>query len=147
MAASFAVAAAAVTSRLANVATKAARLSPALVDRLRLVEAHLGTAFVDDVLAEVGAAAPLIDEVFVPGARVCFTGTAMSPSGRVHGRDEMERLAVGAGLTPVANVTKTRCDVLVVAEIGTQSGKARKARDYGKPVLTAEEFFAWVGVS
>ena len=142
-----AVAAAAVTSRLANVATKAARLSPALVDRLRLVEAHLGTAFVDDVLAELGAAAPLIDEVFVPGARVCFTGTAMSPSGRVHGRDEMERLAVGAGLTPVANVTKTRCDVLVVAEIGTQSGKARKARDYGKPVLTAEEFFAWVGVS
>lgn len=141
------VAAVAVTSRLANVATKAARLSPALVDRLRLVETHLGTRFVDDVLAELGAAVPLIDEVFVPGARVCFTGTAMSPSGRLYGRDEMQRLAVGAGLTPVANVTKTRCDVLVVAEIGTQSGKARKARDYAKPVLTAEEFFAWVGVS
>ena len=43
-------------------------------------------------------------------------------------------------------MTKTRCDLLVVAEVGTQSGKARKAREYGKPVISADEFFAWVGV-
>ncbi|GAA1743491.1 AAA family ATPase [Aeromicrobium alkaliterrae] len=141
-----AVASAAVTRRLANVATKAARLSPALIERLRLVEQHLGTAFVDDVLTAIDADLQGVDELFVAGARVCFTGTAMSPSGRVHGRDEMNALATSLGLTPVANVTKTRCDVLVVAEIGTQSGKARKAKDYGKPVVTAEEFFAWAGV-
>ncbi|WP_304523517.1 AAA family ATPase [Aeromicrobium sp. Leaf350] len=141
------VVAAAVSSRLVNVATKAARLSPTLVERLQLVEQHLGTAFVDDVLRALNADVLGVDELFVPGARVCFTGTAMSPSGRVHGRDEMNALATSLGLTPVANVTKTRCDLLVVAEIGTQSGKARKARDYGKPVVTAEEFFAWAGVA
>jgi hypothetical protein len=56
----------------------------------------------------------------------------------------MERLAVAAGLTPVQSVTKTRCDVLVTAEAGTQSGKARKAMEYGKPVFCADDFFAWL---
>jgi len=140
------VVAAAVTARLANVAAKAARLSPQLVERLRLVEQHLGTAFLDELLLAADADLPGIVEVFVAGARVCFTGEAVAPSGRSYDRRQMETLATEAGLTPVASVTKTRCDVLVVAEIGTQSGKARKARDYGKPVITAEEFFAWAGV-
>ena len=42
------------------------------------------------------------------------------------------------------SVTKTRCEVLVTAEAGTQSGKARKALEWGKPVFSAEEFFAWL---
>jgi hypothetical protein len=46
-------------------------------------------------------------------------------------------------LAPVRSVTKTRCEVLVIAEAGTQSGKARKAQEYGKPVYTADEFLAW----
>lgn len=53
-------------------------------------------------------------------------------------------MAATAGLKPVRSVTKTRCEVLVTAEAGTQSGKARKAQEYGKPVFTAEEFFAWL---
>jgi ATP-dependent DNA helicase PIF1 len=141
-----AVVAAAVSSRLANVAAKAARLSPQLVERLRLVEQHLGTVFLDELLLAADSDLPGIVEVFVAGARVCFTGEAVAPSGRSYDRRQMEALATEAGLTPVASVTKTRCDVLVVAEIGTQSGKARKARDYGTPVITAEEFFAWAGV-
>jgi hypothetical protein len=43
----------------------------------------------------------------------------------------------------VQSVTKTRCEVLVTAEAGTQSGKARKAQEYGKPVFTADEFLEW----
>jgi hypothetical protein len=34
--------------------------------------------------------------------------------------------------------------VLVTAEAGTQSGKARKAQEYGKPVFSADDFFAWL---
>ena len=49
--------------------------------------------------------------------------------------------------TPVKTVSKTRCDVLVTAEAGTQSGKARKAMEYGKPVFTADEFFAWLSAA
>jgi hypothetical protein len=33
---------------------------------------------------------------------------------------------------------------LVTAEAGSQSGKARKALECGKPVFTADEFLAWV---
>jgi ATP-dependent DNA helicase PIF1 len=32
----------------------------------------------------------------------------------------------------------------VTAEAGTQSGKARKAQEYGKAVFSADEFFAWL---
>ncbi|PRC57261.1 AAA family ATPase, partial [Mycobacterium sp. ITM-2017-0098] len=76
--------------------------------------------------------------------RICFTGTAQDPAGRIVERDEMERMATAAGLLPVKTVTKTRCDVLVTAEAGTQSGKARKAQEYGKPVFCADDFFAWL---
>lgn len=141
-----AVVAEAVSARLANVATKTSRLSPQLVERLRTVEGLLGEAFVDDVVAAVNDANPAASDVLQAGVRVCFTGTATSPSGRMYERDEMERLARDAGLVPATNVTKTKCDLLVVAEVGTQSGKARKAREYGKPVISADEFFAWVGV-
>jgi hypothetical protein len=56
----------------------------------------------------------------------------------------MERLAESAGLRPVKTVSKTRCEVLVTAEAGSQSGKARKALEYGKPLFTADEFLAWM---
>jgi len=85
-----------------------------------------------------------IGAVLTPGARICFTGTAQDSAGRIVERWEMEELAESAGLKPVKSVTKTRCEVLVIAEAGTQSGKARKAQEYGKPVFTADEFLAWV---
>ncbi|MCV7170818.1 AAA family ATPase [Mycobacterium manitobense] len=85
-----------------------------------------------------------IAATLTPGMRICFTGTAQDRSGRIVERPEMERLAAEAGLTPVKTVSKTRCDVLVTAEVGTQSGKARKAQEYGKPVFCADDFFAWL---
>ena len=42
------------------------------------------------------------------------------------------------------SVTRTRCEVLVTAEAGSQSGKARKAQEFGKPVLSADDFFTWL---
>ena len=89
-------------------------------------------------------AADSIDDTLVPGTRICFTGTAQDGAGRIVERWEMEKLATSAGLTPVKTVSKTRCDVLVTAEAGTQSGKARKAQEYGKPVFNADEFLAWL---
>lgn len=88
-------------------------------------------------------AAVEVGRVLRPGVRVCFTGTVITPDARRLERPEMEALAA-AGLVPVANVTKTRCDVLVVAEAGTQSGKAKRVLQYGKPVITAGEFLAHV---
>lgn len=118
-----------------------APLPEEVVARLHEASALLGV----DVVS--GAAKVMrhdIDATLVPGARICFTGTALDATGRVVERDEMERLAASAGLAPVRSVTKTRCEVLITAEAGTQSGKARKAQEYGKAVFTAEEFFGWL---
>jgi NAD-dependent DNA ligase len=112
--------------------------------RLCDAEELLGVAIVDESVESALATAD-IAAVLVPGARVCFTGTAEDDAGRIVDRDEMQDLAAQAGLVPVPSVTKTRCEVLVTAEVGSQSGKARKAREWGKPVFSAAEFFAWLG--
>ncbi len=85
-----------------------------------------------------------IADVLVPGARVCFTGTMHSPTAGPLERAQMNELATAHGLEPVNTVTKSKCEVLIVAEAGTQSGKARKAIELGKPVFAASEFFAWI---
>ncbi|HEY6649357.1 MAG TPA: AAA family ATPase [Mycobacterium sp.] len=122
-------------------AASRATLTGAVVERLREAEAFLGAEILSGACVleqhDIGAA-------LVPGARICFTGTTQDATGRIVERDEMERLAQKAGLAPVKSVTKTRCEVLVTAEAGSQSGKARKAQEYGKPVFSADEFFAWL---
>ena len=122
-------------------AASRALLPDEVITRLHHASNLLGV----DVMAGVTSTARHdIGASLTPGARICFTGTALDTTGRVVERDEIERLAASAGLIPVRSVTKTRCEVLVTAEAGTQSGKARKAQEYGKAVFTAEEFFAWL---
>lgn len=119
------------------------RLTAEVVARLRAAQRILGVEIVDGTL-ESALAGTAIDTVLVPGARICFTGTAQDAAGREVSREQMMRWAEAAGLVPVKTVTKTRCEVLVTAEVGTQSGKARKAHELGKPVISADEFLAWV---
>jgi len=128
-----------VQNRLRAAIENSAGLPALLLDRVREVEVLLGTKI------HVGAAAGSedISAVLVPGARVCFTGSVIDPQGAAFTKSELEALIIDSGLVWSANVTKTRCDVLIVAEMGTQSGKARKAKEYGKPVFSAADFFAW----
>ncbi|MDV3129882.1 AAA family ATPase [Mycobacterium sp. 21AC1] len=119
------------------------RLTEEAVARLRAAEQLLGVEIIDDSV-ESALTGDDISAVLVPGARVCFTGTAQNKQGHILSREEMMALAADAGLKPVPSVTKTRCEVLVTAEVGTQSGKARKAQEFGKPVFSADEFFSWV---
>jgi ATP-dependent DNA helicase PIF1 len=121
-------------------AASRAQLTAEVVSRLREASEYLGVEIVSD---SVFLERDDIADVLVPGARICFTGTAQDSAGRVIERWEMEELAESVGLKPVKTVSKTRCEVLVTAEAGSQSGKARKASEYGKPVFTADEFLAW----
>lgn len=130
-----------VAARLASVAQKSAGLSPAVVERLTLLTAMLGADLGAEIAFRGGAGAS--SPVF-RGARVCFTGDAIGLDGAPLSRAEMNEYAERIGLVPVSSVTKTRCDLLVVAELGTQSGKARKAADYGKPVISVADFFTAV---
>jgi hypothetical protein len=120
-----------------------APLTTEVLDRLREAERVLGHVIVDDDVVSAHGGVD-VHEVLVPGARVCFTGTAEDADGTPITRTAMERMAASAGLVPVPSVTKTRCELLVTAEPGTQSGKARKAREFGKPVLSVDEFLAWI---
>lgn len=73
------------------------------------------------------------------GQRVCFTGTAVV-DGVSYDRHGLEALAAAAGLQPVKNVSKKGCDILVAADTSTMSGKAKKARDFGIPVISVVDF-------
>jgi hypothetical protein len=116
------------------------QLPAVVVERLREASRLLGVEIVSESMClepdDIGS-------VLTPGVRICFTGTVQDSAGLIVERWEMEQLAASAGLKPVQSVTKTRCEVLVTAEAGTQSGKARKAQEYGKPVFTADEFLEW----
>ncbi|MCK6212096.1 AAA family ATPase [Georgenia sp. EYE_87] len=129
----------AVAARLASVVRKSAGLSPSIVERLSILEPLLGAGLADTL----GQSSQLdLATVVFKGARVCFTGDAVDADGRSMSRAEIERYAEEIGLTPVGNVTKTKCDLLVVAELGTQSGKARDAAKWGKPVISVAQFLA-----
>ena len=117
-----------------------AQLPTEVIGRLREASEYLGVEIVSE---SVFLRRDDISDILVPGARICFTGTAQDSAGRVIERWEMEELAASAGLSPVKTVSKTRCEVLVTAEAGSQSGKARKALEYGKPVFTADDFLRW----
>jgi DNA polymerase-3 subunit epsilon len=73
------------------------------------------------------------------GLRVCFTGTATLDRRPVE-RRELERLAANYGLQPVGSVTQKGCDLVVAADSTSMSGKAKKARDWGIPVMSVQDF-------
>ena len=74
------------------------------------------------------------------GTRICFTGAAVGADGGPILREWLEGVAASRGLQPVAAVTKKGCDLLVVADLATQSSKARKAREYAIPVIDVSEY-------
>lgn len=101
------------------------------------------------VLEEVRATPADNDETLDPqqsaeslaGKRVCFTGEMLCRyRGQLMTRDVCEELAAAAGLTVADSVTK-KLDVLVVADPHTQSGKAKKARQYGVRVMHEPVFW------
>ena len=75
-----------------------------------------------------------------PGMRVCFTGTAIGKNGEELKREILEAYATKKSLVPVSSVTKKTCDLLVAADKSSMSGKTKKARDYGIPVISVAEF-------
>nr|MDP8929590.1 exonuclease domain-containing protein [Actinomycetota bacterium] len=80
------------------------------------------------------------------GCSVCFTGQLTSTlGGEPITRDRAQMLAVEAGLSIRQGVTKD-LDLLIVADPHTQSGKAKKARQYGTRILAEQTFWRAIGV-
>ena len=77
------------------------------------------------------------------GKKVCFTGEALGLSGESISRNDLEALASKVGLHPVKDVTKKGCDVLVAADETSMSGKAKKAKEWGIPVISVDKFISY----
>lgn len=83
----------------------------------------------------------------ITGRRVCFTGEcACQYEGSSITRSVATQLASERGLIVQESVTKG-LDILVVADPESQSGKARKARQYGITILPELVFWRKIGVA
>jgi DNA polymerase-3 subunit epsilon len=81
------------------------------------------------------------------GRSVCFTGEIVSMRGGERITREMaEQLVTEAGLEVRQSVTK-KLDILVVADPDTQSGKARKAQQYGVRIIAERALWQALGVA
>jgi DNA polymerase III subunit epsilon len=81
------------------------------------------------------------------GRTVCFTGELRSSiGGQRITKERAEQLATNAGLFVLRGVTK-KLEILVLADPDTQSGKARKARDYGTRLMAEAVFWRELAVS
>ncbi len=83
------------------------------------------------------------DKDISEGMYICFTGSAFI-GGKKISRTELEYKATVARLVPVSSVTKRSCDILVAADPASQSGKARKARQYDIPIMDVVAFLSKV---
>ena len=109
----------------------------------------------DQVLAEAKSqsadatlkrSAPRTDKDDLSGKRVCFTGELQCLlDGQPLTRENAEVLAKGAGLSVLSTVTK-KLDLLILADPHSQSGKAKKAREYGVRIMHEPVFWNAIGV-
>jgi len=80
------------------------------------------------------------------GKRVCFTGECQCRmNGKPITREVASESATGRGMVVEERVTK-KLDVLVVADPLSQSGKAKKAREYGIRILHEPLFWNMLGI-
>jgi len=132
-----------VSRRLSQILERVPLLPSALSERLQLLERELEISLPIGATSTAGPSRPSIGDALVSGARICFTGEAQTEDGASISRRELEERAQTNGLVPVKNVSRTRCDVLIVAEIGTQSGKAKTALEHSKPIYSVAEYLCW----
>lgn len=84
-----------------------------------------------------------LDDIPV-GAAICFTGSFVDRDGNKLSKADLEKLATDYGYTVVSSVTKSKCDVVVAVDPSSSSGKAKKAREFGKPVIASQSFLEQV---
>jgi ATP-dependent DNA helicase PIF1 len=115
-----------------------------IADHLAQVDELLGTSLEianRDSITQTAS----VDETLLPGVTFYISGTPHTPSGDRIEKGEVAAMAAERGLVYVDSFGKKACGVLVVAEEGSQSGKARKAAGWGMPVFSLQEFWQWLG--
>jgi DNA polymerase-3 subunit epsilon len=92
------------------------------------------------------AVAPVSHAEDLTGRSVCFTGASVvSIQGLFLGRADQVRLAAKAGLVIKGSVSK-KCDILVLADPDSRSGKSKMADDLGIRKIAEPVFWRMLGV-
>lgn len=113
----------------------------------QMVDQMLEAATLQLSLAQREAAREDVEKAAFRGRTVCFTGELQSNiNGEPISRSLAQVLAERAGMVPANSVTK-KLNFLVVADVDTQSGKAKKARAYGTRIIAEADFWQMVGVA
>lgn len=110
----------------------------------------------DEIIAEAAAkvvevsktpASSFSNDTSLAGKRVCFTGELQCKlNGVLITRELAEELATKAGTVVLTGVTK-KLDILVLSDPHSQSGKAKKARQYGTRIMHEPVFWNAIGVN
>jgi DNA polymerase III subunit epsilon len=80
-----------------------------------------------------------------PGTSICFTGSYVGDDGNRLSKSDLAVMATRRGFTVVESVTRSKCDLVVAIDPTSASGKAKKAREYDKPILATKRFLELLG--
>ena len=130
-------------SYLASIIAAVKRDGIITISEKQLIDQIATALDVEDVTIPDVSKLPVIGNLR-EGMRVCFTGQEISKGVKIS-RSELEKLTAQAGMQPVSSVTQKGCDLLVAADISSNSGKARKARLYNIAVMGMRDFLKEIG--
>lgn len=85
-----------------------------------------------------------LNELLSDGTRVAFRGSVFIDGQHYPHGEKLATLCEELDLEYKQSVTKSTCDLLVSDDLEAQDTKAELARKYDKPVVTSEDFAAWV---
>ncbi|MEY8578018.1 AAA family ATPase [Corynebacteriaceae bacterium 6-324] len=109
-------------------------------DDVRTRAAHAGVSNL--TLPDVESLKLDIPSLLVPGTRIAFTGRNNLLGGPADD-DRLRELCAAKDLEYKTAVSRTRCDVLVAHDPASQSRKAQNAREFGKPIISQDDFEDW----
>ncbi|MFH0412474.1 AAA family ATPase [Corynebacterium sp. L4756] len=96
----------------------------------------------DLILPEVESNNLDVPSLLTPGTRIAFTGRNNLLGGPADD-DRLKEICESVNLEYKKGVSKSRCDVLVAHDPASQSRKAQNAREYGKPIISQDDFEHW----
>lgn len=120
------------------VITEDEKLELEIIGKLLSIDKELAQNLLQKVTSE-GQKPKLLNENF-SGKSVCFSGDInVEINGKIYTRNEIEWIAEEKNMILKSGVSK-QLDLLVVADTQTQSGKAKKAREYDIRILSGNDF-------
>ncbi|MES2791172.1 MAG: exonuclease domain-containing protein [Planctomycetota bacterium] len=137
-----------VAALIDGIVTDAERRDLQIVAKLLGLDQSILNSQIEQASRRLGTAARTVaPSNGLQGKSVCFTGELRCRlNGAEMTREQAHLLASAADLKIATSVTKS-LDLLVVADPNTQSGKAKKARDYGIRILAETVFWNSIGVA